>query len=221
MDLKEIERELKENGEVVPCKLQEWAEKRGDKIFFYYGEEDQSFTYREFNQLTNSIAHHLKSMGVGKGDRISLFLKNSLISTLAMFGIWKAGAIFCPINFNFKGRLLSYQIQDTQAKLFITEREMVPLLNDIKEDVPNLKVVVHNPHPGEHDYYAGAESLLLDPHYEEFLFADFLKGKISNLELELRYSDTANIIYTSGTTGLPKGVVHSYRWINRDCYDKK
>ena len=143
MNLRELERELKKDGEVVVYKLQEWAEKRGDSPFFYYGEEDQRFSYKKFNQLTNSIAHRLKSMGVEKGDRISLFWKNSLVNTLAMFGIWKVGAVFCPINFNFKGRLLSYQINDTRPKLLFTEQDMIPLINDIKSDIPDLPLVLY------------------------------------------------------------------------------
>jgi len=220
MDSKQIEEELKADGEIIVHKLSEWAEKKGSATFFYYGEENQSFTFEKFNHLTNSLAHTLRSLGVQKGDRISLFLKNSLISTLAMFGIWKVGAIFCPINFNFKGKLLSYQIQDTQSKLFITERGMVPFLNEIKEEVPKkLKVIVHDPDHGDHDFNENAKDIVLDPLYDEMPFAELLKGEPANVPTDLQYWDTANIIYTSGTTGLPKGVVHSYRWMNNYTFN--
>ena len=72
--------------------------------FFYYGEDDLRISYWEFNERTNRIAHALQSLGVQKGDRVSLFLLNPWIMTLAMFGIWKIGAVFCPINFNYTGR---------------------------------------------------------------------------------------------------------------------
>jgi crotonobetaine/carnitine-CoA ligase len=219
MELTDVKHELQKDGEIITKRLEKWAEEIGDRTFFFYGEDNLKITYREFNRLTNSIGHHLKNAGIEKGDRISLFLKNPMITALSMFGIWKVGAIYCPINFNYKGRLLSYQIKDTNPKLFITERELVPFLNEIKEDIPSLNVVVHDPKKGDHDYNPNAQNIVLDQYHKEFRFADFLKGETSNLGTNLKYMDTANIIYTSGTTGLPKGVVHSYRWINNYIFN--
>ena len=65
-----------------------------------------------------------------------------------MFGIWKAGAVYCPINFNYKGNLLSYQINDTEPKMLITERQMVPIINDIKDQLTSIPVVIHDPKEG-------------------------------------------------------------------------
>jgi len=189
------------------------------QTLFFYGEENLRFTFREFNQLANSVGHNLESMGIEKGDRVSLFLKNPLIIALSMFGIWKTGAVYCPINFNYKGRLLSYQINDTTPKLLITERELVPLINDIAKDVPDLNVVVHNPKESDHDYNPNVANTMLDKHYKEFPFEDFMTGNTSNIGTNLKYMDTANIIYTSGTTGPAKGVVESYRWMNNYLYN--
>ena len=52
MDLKGLNNELNQMGLLVK-KLEEWAESRPEKVFFYYGEEDRRLTYREFNQLAN------------------------------------------------------------------------------------------------------------------------------------------------------------------------
>ncbi|MCK9275001.1 MAG: AMP-binding protein [Syntrophales bacterium] len=219
MDFKQIEKEFKGEGEIVVYKLKEWAEKKGDSTFIYYGEEDQNYSFAKFNQLANSIAHGLQSLGVKKGDRVSLFLKNSFVSTVSMFGIWKAGAVFCPINYNFKGKLLSYQIKDAQSNILISERGMVPLLNEVKEDLPDLKVILHSPIEGEHDYNADASKFALDASFDEMPFSEFLNGDVSDPGIELQYWDMANIIYTSGTTGLPKGVVHAYRWMNNYTFN--
>ncbi|MBF7082754.1 AMP-binding protein [Desulfallas sp. Bu1-1] len=221
MDLKDLERELKSDGEIVAYKLEEWAEKIGDKTCFYYGEEGKHITYKEFNELSNSIGHNLKAMGVEKGDRISLFLKNPLVTTLAMFGIWKVGAVFCPINFNYRGRLLSYQIKDTNPKLLISETDMIPLINDIKDDIPGLTVFLHKPKQGDHDYNPETANIELDKKFLQYPFEELFKGETSNLGINIEYYDTANIIYTSGTTGPAKGVVQSHRWMNQYTFNSR
>ncbi len=218
MDLKALEQDLKADGEVGIHKFEEWAETRAERLFFYYGEEDRPFTYREFNRLANAVAHNLRSMGVEKGDRISLFLMNPLVTTLTMFGIWKLGAVYCPINFNYKGRLLSYQINDTGPKLLITEQARLAELNQIKDDIEGLRVIIHKPKEGEHDFEREHAAVALDAKFQQSVFEELLEGETANPNVEIAYWDTANIIYTSGTTGLAKGVVQSHRWIHNYIY---
>ncbi|AXF55350.1 AMP-binding protein [Salicibibacter kimchii] len=212
-----FEKSLNTNDEMITKKLERWADEIGDKTFFYYGEEGQHFSFKRFNEMANSIAHYLQNKGVKKGDHISVFLMNPLVTTLSMFGIWKAGAIFSPINFNYKGSLLSYQINDTQPVWLITERRMIPRLNEVVKDLPTLNALIHDPKPDEHDYSADVLDVKPD-HFNVFDFNDTLEGPKENPNVLLNYWDTANIIYTSGTTGPAKGVRQSYRWIHAYTY---
>lgn len=200
--------------EVVTKSLAFWADEVGEKTFLYYGEDERRISYQKFHQITNSIGQSLKGRGIIKGDRISVFLKNPLISTIVMFGIWKCGAVFSPINFNYRGKLLSYQLKDTQPQMLITERLMVPILNEIASEMEGMTTVVHNPIDGDHDFIAEIADISLDTNYHEISFKRMLQGDTSNLDVEINYWDTANIIYTSGTTGPAKGVVQSHRWLN-------
>ncbi|MCH6267559.1 AMP-binding protein [Neobacillus citreus] len=202
--------------ESVIKKLEKWAREKGDKTFIYYGEDHRSITYKVFNEMANSFAHHLMDKGIQKGDRISLFLKNPYITTIAMFGIWKAGAVYCPINFNYKGSLLSYQINSTQQKMLITERQMAGIINDIKDNLAALPVMIHDPKEEEHDYQD--ENIELDRKFPSLSFQDFLTGNCENPNIDLHFYDTANIIYTSGTTGPAKGVVQSHRCLHSYTY---
>ncbi len=217
MDLKELENELNQMGLLVN-KMEEWAEKIPNKTFFYYGEEGKHLTYKEFNQMANRLAHNLRAMNVTKGDHVSLFLSNPLITILVMFSLWKIGVVFCPINFLYKGRLLSYQINDTKPKLLITENGCEPILNEIRSEILGLPIIIHRPKKGEHDFRQENTNLKLDNSFKQTSFDELLAGNDSNPDTDLNYWDTASIIYTSGTTGLPKGVVQSFRWLQNYCY---
>jgi crotonobetaine/carnitine-CoA ligase len=217
MDLIHLEQEFNRMGLIVQ-KFQTWARTTPDKIFLYYGEEDRSLNYRQFNGLANCIAHNLSAMGVSKGDRVSLFLKNPLVTILSMLGLWKIGAVFCPINFLYSGRLLSYQLNDSRPEVLIIENGREPDLNQIKSDIACRHIIVHRPQQTEHDYNPDFAGLALDGQFEQTSFEDLLVGDDSDPDVELDYWDTANIIYTSGTTGPPKGVVQSHRWLQNYCY---
>jgi len=215
MNRSELEREFIKDRPHVLGVLEQLAEKDSHKLLIYYGEEDRRLTYGEMNRLANRIGRNLSTMGVRKGDRISLFLKNPLVTALAMFGIWKIGAIFSPINFNYKGRLLSYQINDTGPKLLITEQSMLSLLNDVASHLPDLDVILYQPRREDHDYAPEAAAIRPDKKFRLSSFDDLLTGDESNLGVAIEYYDTANIIYTSGTTGAAKGVVQSHRWMSQ------
>jgi len=213
MDLKILQRELESAGPSVVHKLYEYARKNPEKTIIYYGEDDRTVTYGEFNAATNKIARFLASTGIAKGDVVSVYLSNPFVTAMVMMGIWKAGAVFSPINFSYRGRLLSYQIKDTVPKVLVTEQARVSCLNDVKSDLPELKVILRKPKRSECDYVSDIAHIPLDKKFEQIDFDDVLKGDGGNPEEEINYWDTANIIYTSGTTGPAKGVVQSHRWI--------
>jgi len=206
--------EMPVKEEVVTKCVEHWAEVSSNKTFLYYGESEKKLTYQQFNQVANSIAHSLIERGIVKGDRVSVFLKNPFITTIVMFAIWKCGAVFSPINFNYRGKLLSYQLKDTDPKILITERIMVPILNEIADEIEGMYAVVYSPQEGDHDYIAEISEISLDKRVIEIPYERLLQAETSNPNIELNYWDTANIIYTSGTTGPAKGVVQSHRWIN-------
>jgi carnitine-CoA ligase len=217
MNLNDLKKELDQMGLLVD-QVRLWSEKQPEKTFIYYGEEDRHISYLEFNRLANCLANNFLSMDIRKGDRVCLFLFNPLVTVLSMFALWKIGAVFCPINFAYKGHLLAYQIQDTGPKLLITESGREPILNQIQSEIGPLPILIHRPRKGDHDFKAENENLRLDPAFRQISFDEFLVGEESDPKTDLNYWDTANIIYTSGTTGLPKGVLQSFRWLQNYCY---
>ena len=207
---------LQQDGELATERLAHWARTKGDQAFYLYGEDNLRLSYAEFDRITDHIAGNLAAAGIAKGMHVSVFMRNQLISTLAMFGIWKAGAVFAPINFGLTDRLLAYQIGDTQPAMLIVERALVPALNSIAEQLTDVAhVVVYDPAEGMHDAvaspvaYAGTQR---ETPWEHLL------APAARPDVQLRCDDICNIIYTSGTTGPSKGVVQTYRWMNQYTY---
>jgi len=137
-------------GENVVERLDHWARTTPDKTFFYYGERDETFSYAHFGALTDAIAGSLHNYGIVRGDRVSVLSTNSLLCALVMFASWKVGAVYAPINFSFTGRMLTYQINDTRARLLITDAALLGAVNDVAGDLDHLpEVVLFEPSAGD------------------------------------------------------------------------
>src|SRR5208337_3595027 len=112
----------------------------GDKAFLQY-EEGPEITYREANRVANGIANGLSRLGVQKGDKVALFVPNSLEAVYLWFGVSKAGAIDVPINLANKGHFLSHQLNDSDAKVLIIDRTFTDRLKVIENDLPKIEKV--------------------------------------------------------------------------------
>ena len=139
-------------GDSVLDKLDDCARTVPDKVFIHYGEDGVKLTFAEFKRRTDRIAAGLAAMGVTEGVPVSVLTRNSLVSALAMFAIWRAGGIFAPVNFNFRGLLLSYQLKDTEPFALITDPSFADVLGEVIGEVPLRRLIVHTPAPGDHDF---------------------------------------------------------------------
>lgn len=208
---------LAADGESITERLDHWATTTPNKVFFHYGEDDITLTYGEFGRATDAIAGNLAAQGVVKGDKVSVFSTNPLASALIMFAVWKAGAVYAPVNFSFKGRLLIYQIDDTAPRLLITDPGLLPAVNSVARDLQHVPtVVLYRPPEGRHDHVAQP-----DPIDSRFpvLSWDSLTAAAERPDITVAFDDPANIVYTSGTTGPAKGVLQPYRWMASYTYN--
>ncbi|MDY6863585.1 MAG: long-chain-fatty-acid--CoA ligase [Thermodesulfobacteriota bacterium] len=158
--------------------------------------EDKSFTSHEFNLRINRLANALKALGVKKGDRVGVLLKNCNQYLEIPFATAKIGAITVTANFRLKGRELTHIFKDSGAKILVTGFEFEAT---IKEILPVLKEVNHVIGVGNEHGFS------LD--YEEILRRSPEKSPIYNLTED----DVVFIMYTSGTTGLSKGAMLTSR----------
>jgi crotonobetaine/carnitine-CoA ligase len=205
---------LRRDGEMVTERLGHWAAAAGERPFFHYGEDGVTLTYADFARRTDAIAGNLTANGVAKGDRVSVFCANPIVSALVMFGTWKTGALYCPVNFAFTGRLLAYQLADTGPKLIVTEPRLLPGLNAVAASLSEEPtVVVYDAPPEAHDYMSERDASVLP----EIAWAE-LTADTTAPRVDVAFDDPANIVYTSGTTGPAKGVVQPYRWMAQYTY---
>jgi crotonobetaine/carnitine-CoA ligase len=200
---------LREDGEIVTERLDHWTARAGDRPFLHYGEDGVTLTYTDFTRRTDAIAGNLAANGVAKGDRVSVFCANPMVSALVMFGAWKAGAVYCPVNFAFSGRLLAYQLTDTAPRMIVTEPRLLPALNAVAGSLTEPPVVtVYEPAADAHDQVPERGAAALTELPWRALTADAPRPGV-----RVAFDDPASVFYTSGTTGPAKGVVQPYRWM--------
>ena len=105
---------------------------------------DGTYTYREFNETANRIAHALIAKGVQPRDRVAMLLPRTSRVMLTMYGILKAGAAFIPCDPHYPADRIQLILDDSEARYIVTDLEHMPLVPAAKAiDVEELLAVSH------------------------------------------------------------------------------
>jgi len=166
--------------------------------------DGRRLSYRELDLLANRVAHCLRKIGVRRGDRVALYLHNSVEAVAGIFGILKASATFVVVNPTIKREKLLYILNNCRASALIADgsTDLSGLLSQEGRSVPSLLGCIlcgNTPNPIESCDGRGHRFSDLDPQFS----AD--RPARENIDLDL-----ACLIYTSGTTGDPKGVMSDH-----------
>ena len=188
---------------VLPKVLKEQSEKNGNKDFLQFS-YNNPLTYSEVNTLANQIANSLNKLGVNKGEKVSVYMPNSLELCLSWFGILKNGSVMVPINTAYVMDFLQYIIESSDSKIIIIAEEYMDRLKNIEDRIPLIENVIVWPREEKSSLdlmnYKGKAKIYS---WKEFVES----GDKNEPEVEITHLDHARLMYTSGTTGRSKGVV--------------
>lgn len=101
--------------------FEEQVERQTDNTAVVY--EGSKLTYRELNERANQLTRFLNSKGIGEGDIVGLLVERSLEMVVGILGILKAGGAYLPINPEYPRDRISYMIDDSKAKVVLTQRK--------------------------------------------------------------------------------------------------
>jgi len=184
---------------LLPDLLDASADRLGNRTAVTHGEH--SLGYGALAARVASLRNGLLALGLGRAERVAVFLEKRFETVIACFGAAAAGGAFVPVNPLLKPDQVTYILRDCNVRVLVTSSERLALLRETLLGCPDLRHVVvvgHSPSdtaiPGLH-VVSWDEALSAPPHAGHRVID----------------ADMAAILYTSGSTGKPKGVVLSHR----------
>ncbi|KQM64879.1 fatty acid--CoA ligase [Sphingomonas sp. Leaf17] len=180
------------------------ARGHGERLFTIH--EDERVSYEATYRATATLAARLVTMGVGKGDRVAIAMRNLPEWPVAFFAGAAIGAIIVPLNAWWTGGELEFGLADSGARIFITDAERHARLADHYAALPALEqVLVSRATTPLTGIASRLEDAIGTPHDWATL------PDLALPPVDLLPDDDATIFYTSGTTGHPKGALGTHR----------
>jgi acyl-CoA synthetase (AMP-forming)/AMP-acid ligase II len=171
-----------------------------DKLAIVDLDGNSSITFGELEQVTTDIAFEFKRRGVEKGDRVLLLSDECLEKLLMWFGLWRIGAVVCPLNIEINEKIMVELTRSVNPKYVLCHSDL---------DIDALV--------GEHSAPRARFGRWKKSAKEDEFFSKLASGRRSvDIPERNNPEDIACIFCTSGTTARPKIVVydHCAYWLN-------
>jgi len=170
------------------------------RLALIYVDEDGGATRHSFDDISDfsrRFANVLKADGLARGDRVAVFLSQSLELPIAHIAAFRAGLVSIPLFALFGEDALEFRLSNSGAKAIVTDApgwQKLAKIRDRLPDLQNIYLIGEGVQPGTSPFWSR------------------LKAAPAAFEtLDTSADDPALIIYTSGTTGNPKGALHAHR----------
>ncbi|WP_170229880.1 non-ribosomal peptide synthase/polyketide synthase [Polyangium fumosum] len=162
----------------------EQAARTPDAVALVFAEEE--LTYRELDERSNQLAHHLRVLGVGPEVRVGLCVERSLEMVVGLLGILKAGGAYVPLDPGYPRDRLAFMLADARPAVLLTQERLEGRL-------PAHEVVT---------VYLDAGA------------APWQAQPLTSPDVQVGPDHAMYVIYTSGSTGRPKGVLNTHRGVD-------
>ncbi len=194
--------------------LDRHLENKGNKVAIIWESDDpnisKKITYNELHKEVCQFSNGLRSLGVKKGDRVTIYLPMIPEAAIAMLSCARLGAIHSVVFGGFAPESLRNRIEDCNSSFVITANEgkrggkNIPLLSNVKKAVKGytkLKKTIVVRRTDCESYFDNRTDIWYD---------DLISKQPEYCEIvEQNSEDPLFILYTSGSTGKPKGVLHT------------
>lgn len=155
--------------------------------------DGEPITFSDLHRTSDSVAAELRRLGVVKGDRVALMLRNSPDSLAVLFAIAKCGAVWVPVNVQLRGDGLKYILEHCDPRVVFADRDLFANILDCGVDTGAFRLVAETGEAGSLDQLVAG-------------------GHVFSEALPVA-DDLFALNYTSGTTGRPKGVCVTHRML--------
>ena len=161
--------------------IEKWAHETPKSLAVKYG--DIELTYEQLNKRANTLAHHLRKLGVSAEVLVDLCIDRSIEAIVSVLAILKAGGVFIPLDPNIPRNRLNHILNDTQPLVILTQTKYLGYFSEYNGTIIDLSNEIASTNRDEQENLVS----MTKPHH------------------------LAYVIYTSGTTGVPKGVMIEHR----------
>ena len=175
-----------------------------EKIALYDLDQNKSISWGSLAKWANKIAYYLKKQGIKKGDKIALLADESVEKLIIWMGIWRLGAVVCPLNIEINTAHIGELLDTIKPKLTLWDTELKghKIAKCIK---------------GENKQFQTWSENIVDLAKNDDFFSSVARIVTPlTLDVENDPEDLSCIFCTSGTTSRPKCVVYNHQayWLN-------